>query len=165
MLFKSVSNGQKKSPLSEFFKKNKSMVYLLPILFVLIVVVAVMYSKPQNKPKQTVPSSASSQNTINNAGDQNLKVEVLPQMERVKQPEKLDISQVGDPFESGETTLYLKGIVISDDTDAAIIETDSRAYIVSVGDSIDSYWYVEKIENQKVTLKDRNGMNLVLTMN
>jgi hypothetical protein len=165
MLIKSGTNDRKKNPLSEFIKKNKSMVYLLPILFILIVVVAIMYSKPQNKAKPAVPSSASSQNAIDNTGNQNLKVEVLPQMERVKQPENLDISQVDDPFEAGESSVYLKGVVLSDNTGTAIIETDSRAYIVSVGDSFESFWQVEKIEERKVTLKDRNGVNLVLTMN
>lgn len=168
MLIKPVSKGQKKSALSEFMKKNKSLIYLLPILFIGIVAVVVMYSKPQNKPKpKPIDSSlVSSQNGPDNASDQNLKVEVLPQMERVKQPGNLDISGVGDPFEAtGEPSLYLKGVVLSDKSDTAIIETDSRAYIVSVGDSIDSFWHVEKIEDRKVTLKDRNGVDLVLTMN
>ncbi len=167
MLIDSGSQNPKKSALSEFMKKNKSMVYLLPILLIGIVAVVVMYSKPQNKPKPkpTAPASANSQNNSGITGGQDLRVEVLPQMERVKQPEDLNLSQIDDPFEEGEPSLFLKGIVLSEKNDTAIIETGSRAYIVSVGDSIDSYWHVEKIENRKVTLKDKNGNDLVLTMN
>lgn len=167
MLIKPGSKDLKKSALSEFMKKNKSMVYLLPVLLIGIVVVVALYSKPQGKTKQnsTVPASASSQNKPEIAGDQSLNVEVLPQMERLKLPVDLDISLVEDPFETGETSVYLKGVVLSDKKDTAIIETDSRAYIVSVGDSIDSFWYVEKIEDRRVTLKDKSGNDLVLTMN
>lgn len=167
MLIDSGSKNPKKSALSEFMKKNKSMVFLLPILLIGIIVVVVMYSKPQNKPKpnSSTPASANSQNSPETTDGQDLRVEVLPQMERVKQPEDLNLSQIDDPFEEGEPSLFLKGIVLSEKTDTAIIETGSRAYIVSVGDSIDSFWHVEKIENRKVTLKDKNGNDLILTMN
>lgn len=160
-----VSKGRKKSAFSDFLKKNKSLAFSIPILLIGIVVVVVMYSKPQSKPK---PAAGNTVQDTKTPGGKDLQVEVLPQMERVKQPEDLNLSGFNDPFgtnESSESSIYLKGIVLSDKSDTAIIETNSRAYIVSVGDSVDTYWVVEKIEDKRVTLKDKNGNDLVLTLN
>jgi type II secretory pathway component PulC len=165
MLIESSSKGQKKNALTEFMKKNKSMVFLLPILLIGIIVVLVMYSKPQNKPEPSIPSSANSQDDPQTPDGSDLKVEVLPQMERVKQPKDLNLSQVKDPFEAAEPSVFLKGVVLSDKTETAIIETESRAYVVSIGDTIEPYWQVESIEEKKVILKDRNGEDLILTLN
>lgn len=168
MLIESGSKNPKKNVLSEFMKKNKSMVFLLPVLLIGIIVVVVMYTKPQNKPKPkpAVPSSTTN-NIPGTPGSQDMKVDVLPQMERVKQPEDMNLSEVTDPFSTGETgeqSLFLKGIILSEDKDTAIIETASRAYIVSVGDSIDSFWHVASIEEDRVILTDSSGSSLILAL-
>lgn len=105
------------------------------------------------------------QETSKTPAGKELQVEVLPQMERVKEPLDLNLSEANDPFGAGEPSVFLKGIVLTDKSDTAIIETASRAYIVSVGDSIDAYWVVEEIEDKKVTLTDKNGNDLILTLN
>lgn len=166
MLNGSFSKRRKKSALSDFLEKNKSLVYTVPIMLIGIIVVVIMYSKPQNQPKpvQPVSSGEKAPGGTQTSDAIGLQVEVLPQMERIKQPENLNLSEINDPFNTDEPSVYLKGTMLSDKQDTAIIETDGRAYIVSVGDSIGAYWVVEKIEDKKVTLVDTDGDNLVLTL-
>jgi|LSQX01.2.fsa_nt_gb type II secretory pathway component PulC len=157
-MFESGSRGRKKSAFSEFIKKNKSLVYLLPILVVVILVAIILKLKPA---KQMKPPSQPNVGATTDA----LKVEVLPQMERVKPSEDIDFTKTNDPFSTNEAVAFsLKGVLLSEEKDAAIIETGSRTYIVSAGDSIGSYWVVEKIDDKKVTLIDRDGNDLVITL-
>lgn len=157
-MFESGSRGRKKSAFSEFIKKNKSLVYLLPILVVVILVAIILKLKPA---KQMKPPSQPNVGATTDA----LKVEVLPQMERVKPSEDIDFTKTNDPFSTNDTVAFsLKGVLLSEEKDAAIIETGSRTYIVSAGDSIGSYWVVEKIDDKKVTLIDRDGNDLVITL-
>ncbi|MBP7177176.1 MAG: hypothetical protein KBA53_13300 [Thermoclostridium sp.] len=170
MLNEKGSKSNKEGAFAQFMKKNKSLVFLLPVLLIAIIVVVVMYTKPKNKQQPAIPTSAEAQQKPDLPNDQKLQVEILPQMERVKLPEELNLSRVTDPFTAGETgetveqSLSLKGIVLSENTSTAIIETGSRAYIVSVGDSIDSFWHVESIEEKSVILTDINGSSLILAL-
>ncbi len=170
MLNEKNSKNKKEGAFAQFMKKNKSMFFLLPILLIAIIVVIVMYSQPKNKQQPIIPSSTGSQQNPDLTNGQNLQVEILPQMERVKLPEDLNLTLVTDPFGTGETvetveqSLSLKGIVLSENTRTAIIETESRAYIVSVGDSIDSFWHVASIEEKSVIITNVNGDSLMLAL-
>ncbi len=152
--------GRKKSAFLEFFKKNKSMTVLLPLLLIAILFLIIVYSGflGKSKPASAIPSQ-------NNGLPENLTghtVEILPQMQRITQPDVSAQSQSRDPFSSSGTVLVLKGITLSEDN-TAIIETENSVHIVSAGDIIEETWNVEEIREDGVVLKGKEGTETLLS--
>lgn len=167
------NNGSgKKSALSEFFKKNKSLTVLLPVLLVGVIAVVIIYTSQGNQSKPASagisPTKAAQQanntNNNNNAGS-NLtgpSVEILPKMERNTKPDVSIDANMKDPFASDEPVMRLKGIMLSGENSTAIIEAENTALVVCAGDKIGDAWSVVKIEAESVVLKGREGNETVL---
>lgn len=161
------TNGKKELP--DFFKKNKSLIVLLPVLALGIVAVIILYAKP-GTPKKPVSASTPPKTTVtpekknNETALNGNNVEILPQMERVTKPELPAEGDIRDPFasEKAPPVMTLKGIAFSGDKSTAVIETEDRAYVVSAGDKVAEQWNVVKIEPQSVTLQDIDGNSIIL---
>jgi len=166
-------NNGKKSALSEFFKKNKSLTVLLPVLIIGIIAVIIIYtsqgsqSKPASSgisPTKAAQSDSSNNNISAGSGLNGPSVEVLPNMERnTKSYVSID-SNMNDPFASDEPVMRLKGILLSGENSTAIIETEYIAHVVSVGDKINDTWSVAKISGEGVVIKGREGNEAVLKL-
>lgn len=161
------ANGKIEMP--EFFKKNKSLVVLLPVLAIGIVIVIFIYARPAQPSKKA--STSTPPKTAANSGQKNPEapldgnnVEILPQMERVTKPDLPIEGNVRDPFASqpAPPVMTLKGIACSGNGNTAVIETEDRAYVVSAGDKVAEKWNVLKIEPQSVILQDADGNSITL---
>jgi len=142
-----------KSMFSEFFKKNKNAVYLLPILGVVLIVAVILLVNGEIKIPVT---NIGLQNQINdNAVDKDVditanSIDILPKIERKEEDDKYNSSSSANPF---ELPMKVSGIVIgSYEQSIAIIETSQTSHIVKVGDFIDNLWEVKKIEENGVLL-------------
>jgi type II secretory pathway component PulC len=148
--------GRRKNILQEFFKTNKSMAVLLPVLVVAVIALVIFYSSSDSKPV------SGKQNDLTQAGISGQAVEILPQMERIKKPDTESGTGKRDPFISGGYSLTLKGITLHDEKSTAIIETENRAYVVSAGDIIEDNWTIQRIDTTSVLLKTKEGNELIL---
>lgn len=150
---------KKESAFSEFFKKNRSLTVLLPILTVGLIVVVILYSNPDGlvTPASSDLTSNGAKQTLNGRT-----VEVLPQMERVTKPDVTPSAR--DPFSSHTAIVpVLKGITLSDGKNTAIVETENRVYVVGTGDNIGDTWAVKKIDASGVVLEGTDGNEVVLS--
>lgn len=78
-MFDKGRKGRRKSNFTDFFNKNRSLTILLPLLLVSIIALIIVYSTMGNTAK---PSS--SQISLENGEMSGQIVDVLPQIERVK---------------------------------------------------------------------------------
>lgn len=152
--------GRKKSSSSEFFRKNRLLIILLPVLIIGIAVAVILYLNPGGIISPGTSDFTS--NGIVQTGLTGQAVEVLPQMERVTQSE-VSLSDVRDPFSLKEAVPVLKGITLSGEKSTAIVETDNRVYVVSVGDLIGNTWTVEEIGEAGVILERNDGKEVYLS--
>jgi len=133
---------QDKSSVKLFFEKNKSLVFLLPLLAVLIVVAVIVLTRSD----KAVATADFSETTGYNSENQ---VIVLPQTNRIIDEQTI---LKNDPFES---PLRLTGIIYSNDSPLAIIETGNLSSIVGVGSTVGaSSWKVVRIDRETVFLSD-----------
>ena len=148
-----------KAIFSEFFKKNKSAVYLLPLMMVLLVVVIIMYSggfkdravATNGNQNQTTNNTSSTSENSKGTSSEN-KVEVLPQTERTADDEK-ENTNTSNPVNPFELPMKLSGVLVGSNGDGvAIIETSQNSYIVREGELINNTWKVSKIEEKGVLL-------------
>lgn len=158
------TTAKKDSALQTFFKENKSLALMLPLLAVLIIAMIIVYASggkdnttavsgnPDNPPAAAEASIPSDQP----------KVEVLPQIERQGQ-EKAEVDVTKDPFEA---PMKLSGILTDSDGKAmAIIESGGVSYIVQKEGLIgESTWKVLSIYESSVML-DSNGRSMLLELN
>lgn len=147
------------SGLKKFFKQNKTLVFLLPVLLILIIVVVIIYiPKGAKQPDSGVQTMA--ENTLTKSN----KVDVLPQTERVTDEEAADKADstvaekdenvVKDPFEG---PLTYNGVLINNNGDnIAIIEGNGKSYLVRQGDVIGDSLKVDSISADEVVLKDND---------
>lgn len=155
-----AAKERKKNAFSEFFRENKSLKVLLPILVVGIIAIIILYSNPDGGAKPA-SSDLTSQDT-NQTGLYGKTVEVLPQMERITDP-GVSLAQVRDPFSSNVVVPVLKGITLSGEKNTAIVETENRAYVVCTGDIIGDAWTVEEIDASGVVLKGKDGNEITIS--
>ncbi len=165
-------NSGKQSAISDFFKKNKSLTVLLPVLLIGVIAMVIIYTSQGNRSRPASagvsPTTAEQQanDTNNNAGaGSNLpgqSVEILPMMERNTKPDASIDTNMKDPFASGEPVMRLKGIMLSGESSTAIIEAENTALVVCEGDKIGDAWSVVKIADESVVLKGREGNEAVL---
>jgi len=171
---KDKSNNNLKAKISDFTKKNKTLVYLLPVFAVLIIVLIVVYSTMGTSGGT---KSGTAQNTAGTAAtmsgkdiesllsDTENKVEVLPNVERSQETQAgagETAAADASAEAGGEEILYnpfeqpitLSGILYADDGNSvAILETVSKSYVVRKGDVVGSVWKVEQITDSSVVLK------------
>ena len=145
-----------KNALSNFFDQNKSLKVLLPLLVVAIAAVIIVYSSLMSN-----SNPASSQlNPTNNNKPTGPAVDVLPQIQRTKFTE-VD-KNIKDPFSSGNTaTIALKGIILYEEKNTAILETQESSYVASEGDKVEG-WTVKSIDAEQVLLISTEGNELTL---
>lgn len=145
-----------KNALSNFFDQNKSLKVLLPLLVVAIAAVIIVYSSLMSN-----SNPASSQlNPTNNNKPTGPAVDVLPQIQRTKFTE-VD-KNIKDPFSSGNTaTIALKGIILYEEKNTAILETQESSYVASEGDKVEG-WTVKSIDAGNVILTSAEGNELTL---
>jgi hypothetical protein len=171
---KDKSNNNLKAKISAFTKKNKTLVYLLPVFAVLIIVLIVVYSTMGTSGGTkggTAQNTAGTAETMSGKDIESLlsdtenKVEVLPNVERSRETQAGagETAAAGVNAEAGgEEILYnpfeqpitLSGILYADDGNSvAILETVSKSYVVRKGDVVGSVWKVEQITDSTVVLK------------
>lgn len=148
--------------LQKFFRENKSLTFMLPILVILIIA-AIIINLSFGNDKETAkanPSSTEPSNVNSSAIDTNQpQVDVLPQIIRADNPENVELQK--DPFES---PMKLTGIIFSSLKSTAIIEWGGYSYIVETNDNIgNSKWKVTRIENDSITL-DNGSESIVLVL-
>lgn len=164
------------SALQKFFKENKSMVFMLPLLAVLIIVVVIVYSNMgkddsnqanvnvTTTPSPTTAAVAQVSPTPTPLAIESTqtepKVDVLPQTER--ESDEAETKVVKDPFEA---PMKLTGIFrYSDDKAVAIIESGNSSFIVGLNEIIgETSWKVLRIYEKSVTL-DSNGNSMLLEL-
>ncbi|NLC68403.1 MAG: hypothetical protein GX754_06385 [Clostridiaceae bacterium] len=159
---KNENNSSFKSRIDAFFKKNRTLVYTLPLLLVLVVVLVIIYSN-----QDIAGYFGSRPATVENLDDEKIaglikeaegKVEVLPNMERtleIKEGEgaatNLGNETLYDPFQQPVT---ISGILYDEKgKSVAIIETGEKSYVVIEGDSVNQNWKVAEITSSTVVLK------------
>lgn len=135
---------QEKSSIKLFFEENRSLVFLLPLLAVLVVIAFIVLSK-SNK-ALTTSADFSEDNRLSSENQ----VIVLPQTNRVIDEESSAVKK--DPFES---PFVLTGIIYSQESPLAILESENISSIVGVGSTVgDSSWKVVSIDKDTVTLSN-----------
>lgn len=142
----------------EYFKKNKKMVFMLPVLAVLIVVLIITYSGVLGGKKSKPKPIQASESMPGPEMDGKRQVEVLPQVTRSVEPSKEDSSVLKDPFKSplANMNMILKGIFENESgLNYAIIEADGTSYVVKTDDTIGAYKVIS-VGNGKVLL-DSDG--------
>ncbi len=167
-------NNNLKAKISDFTKKNKTLVYLLPVFAVLIIVLIVVYSTMGTSGGTkggTAQNAAGTAATMSGKDIESLlsdtenKVEVLPNVERSQETQAgtgettvagVNAEAVGEEilYNPFEQPITLSGILYADDGNSvAILETVSKSYVVRKGDVVGSVWKVEQITDSSVVLK------------
>lgn len=166
-------NGGRKSALASFMKQNKSLMFMLPVLAVLVIVLVIIYW-PKKPPSSTgdpsaipaTPSiSASSEASESTpANMEGAAVVVLPQVERLQSGDTMNPdTPVKDVFSADTDSFVLKGLLISSHGNhRAIIETGTSVFVVGVDDALTDKWTVSTIESQQVVLKSEDGSEKIL---
>lgn len=172
-------NIDSEGKIGQFFKKNKSLVFVLPILFVLIIVLILVYSNQgTNNTKGTKDtgsaltdlsnneasnSNGSADSTNSNTEDKkaDVKVEVLPQ--KVRTTDQMNYEEYTpsqkDPFEQ---PMVLSGVLLGDNEEKlAIIESGGKSFVAKEGDTVGKYWNVEKIKEDGAVLSRGGGDSVV----
>jgi Tfp pilus assembly protein PilP len=152
-----------RSKFGQFFKRNKTLVFALPILLVLIVVLIIVYSN-LGTDKSTVADLPDNDITNNKAIDSTVsknedrpvdaKVEILPQKVRTEDQknEGGNVTSQIDPFEQ---PMVLSGVLVNDNGDnIAIIESEGKSFVVKEGDTVGKNWKVEEIKEDGVILNN-----------
>ena len=146
--------------LQKFFRENKSLTYMIPLLVILIIV-AVIINVSSGNDKKTVKtdSKAKPSETSTQIDTNQPQVDVLPQIIRSDNTEAVE--QQKDPFES---PMKLTGIVYSSLKSTAIIEWGGYSYIIELNDIVgNSKWKVTRIEKDSITL-DNGSESIVLVL-
>lgn len=145
------------NPKEGFFKKNRSLVIMLPILAILVVVVIVVYSGVLGTGSPAAPDSQATQanaaETEATAANEQAKVEVLPQPERIYDSSKKEVASTAtkDPFKG---PMRLDGILVGEEGNSvAIITAGGGSYIVKVNDLVAGTWKVTGIDSKSVMLE------------
>ena len=104
-----------KEAITEFFKKNKSLVVLLPLLVVMIIAAIILYSTGDKPPKNTENYTVSgNKNQTGNLSastgssadiPSGNKVEVLPQTERTIDQENKNVENQNEKDKNGSNSL------------------------------------------------------------
>lgn len=155
---------KKESAIQTFFKENKSLAVMLPVLVVLIIAMIVIYSgngdAGKAEPVTSDIAASPSPGTGTVPVDQP-KVEVLPQVVR-KTASQGESASINDPFEE---PMKLSGILTNSRGEAiAIIESAGISYIVRPDDNIgETPWKVVSIYESSVML-DFNGESQLLKL-
>lgn len=140
------------SGFKKFLRENKSLKYMLPMLFVLIVIFIITLVSGTLNGEKNIPVSQNSDGLISNDDviDISLpQVEILPQIIRSNNLENTEVKK--DPFEA---VMKLVGVIYSGPRSTAIIEWGDYSYIVKANDKVgDSEWSVVNIEKNSITLK------------
>lgn len=156
-MFGKGQKGRRKNDFADFINKNKSLKVLLPLLLISIIAVVIVYSTLGNNVKPA-SSQLNQQKNDENLGQA---VDVLPQIERAKNPDIIIDDKTKDPFSSDNAAMLLKGITIYKDKNTAIIETQNSAYVVCEGDVIEG-WNVRRIDTDGVLLVNTEGNEYTL---
>lgn len=154
-----------KKAVKDFFKKNRSLVFLLPMLVIMIIVLIVLYSTgnkaSENTGNYTVSGNKNQTESLSGSPgkDTNIpsgnKVEVLPQTERSadKDNENEGKKNESNPVNPFDAPMKLSGVIVNSDKDSvAIIETSIKSYVVREGELVNDIWKVSKIEEKGVLL-------------
>lgn len=166
-----VKQSGKDSAFRQFLSKNKSLVFMLPLLLVLVVVLVIIYTggggkKPaaSTSTPQHAGSTASSGGSVPSSIEGQAQVEVLPILERISSGEDDSVVASQDPFQK---PMKLTGIFMyaDDDRSMAIIEYGGVSYIVRKNDVIgESPWSVAEIYENSVMLASEDK-NILLELN
>lgn len=155
------NNGTSSSSgIKKFFEQNKSLRVLLPLLLVMIVVVAIIYVPKLFNNSSNVPASAANTTKQTQQTEQNSKVEVLPQTQRVidesaaTEADKATSESASpdkDPFIGPMS--YTGYVLNSNGDNIAVLEGNGRTYLVRIGDMLGENTEVQSITGEEVILK------------
>lgn len=149
-----AKKSENESAFKKFLSENKSLTFMLPLLAILIIVVIIVYSG-MGKEKNVV--SEKTPNTNNPIDTNQPQVEVLPQIIRSENGERVDVKN--DPFEE---PMVLTGVIYSESRSTAIIKWGGYSYIVKKDDYVgESQWKVRTIEKDKITLESENDSKVI----
>lgn len=144
-----MAKSENDSAFKKFLKENKSLTFMIPLMAILIIVMIFVYSGTAKDKKTVSDKSTDTKNPISTNQPQ---VEVLPQIIRSENSDKIDVNK--DPFEE---PMILVGVIYSESRSTAIIKWGDYSYIVEKNDVIgDSDWEVTAIEKDKITLESDN---------
>lgn len=157
-----AKKATEETAIKKFFRENKSLTFMIPILIILIIV-AIIINLPSGDDKETIknePSATEPSNTDAPLNTDQPQVDVLPQIIRSDSSEAIE--QEKDPFES---PMKLVGVVYSNTKSTAIIEWGGYSYILRLNDIVgNSKWEVARIEKDSITLDNGTESRvLVLT--
>lgn len=147
--------------IQKFFRENKSLTFMIPLLVILIIVAIIINFSLGNDKKAVKTNSnlVSSTDTHAPIDTNQPQVDVLPQIIRSDNTEAVE--QQKDPFES---PMKLTGIVYSSLKSTAIIEWGGYSYIIELNDIVgNSKWKVTRIEKDSITL-DNGSESIVLVL-
>jgi|GEM_PF-369682 len=150
----------KENVISRFFRENKSLVVMLPLLAVLIVVLIIVYSGSGSEQEVTSDVATPSQSADTDVNDRT-QVEILPKTERAAEIDEDNSTAVQDPFAS---PMKLRGLIIYSDRDKskAIIEYGGCSYIAKKDEAIgDSDWTVADIYEKSLMLSSGEKSQLL----
>lgn len=149
-----TNRPEQDSAIKKFFKENKSLTFMLPVLVILMIILIIIYSGTgDSKGNQDVPAASGQETASPVPVDESAlaaqpQVDVLPQFLRSATEGAIEV--IKDPF---ETPIKLKGIVYADSRSTAILEANGISYIVKEDDVLgESTWKVAFIENDSITL-------------
>jgi hypothetical protein len=164
-------SGKKESKAQKFFKENKSLVFMLPVLVVLIIVLLYIYvfsgifgskkqvSAPQTtNPAVTTPSKGTSQDT-SSSGEGEKILNLLPIRERTLSDSEI----LKDPF--GTSQYQLKGIVYSEKgISCCVISAGGVSYVLEKNGEIEDVLKVVDIKKETVTVEEIGGNRVILSL-
>jgi hypothetical protein len=164
-------SGKKESKAQKFFKDNKSLAFMLPVLVVLIIVLLYIYvfsgmfgseqqvsAPPTTNPTITTPSGESSQMTSNTDVGERI-LNLLPIRERALSDSELQ----KDPFRTSQ--YQLKGIVYSEKGNSCcVISAGGVSYILEKNGEIDDVLKVIEIRKETVTVEEVGGNRVILSL-
>lgn len=149
----------KETAFNRFFRENRSLVVMLPLLAILLVILIIVYSGGEKPVLSDVPAPSSTP-AVDSIINDKAQVEILPKTEREKESAESD-STLQDPFAS---PMKLRGVLLYQDPDKslAIIEYGGYSYIVKRNENIgSSAWTVSEIYETSVMLESGGKNELV----
>lgn len=163
-----MSEKKDNTKLKKFFEENRTLVFTIPLFFVLIIVVVLVYliggsgsdKKAEVTPDQTnnLQQSSTAEPAVSQTpAAVGTEGTTLPQNERNKDSEEISRNPFADPYR-------VSGIIYDKSGNSlAIIEAENKSFIVETGEEVSGYFKVINIEEKKVVL-EVEGKELVLAL-
>lgn len=168
-----MADKQSKTKLKKFFEENRTLVFTIPAIIILLIVVILIYAlrgndtkisenitptpEPNQQTEQQVIETEKPESSTDVPSNSGTEGTTLPQTERDKDIDEISRNPFADPYK-------VSGIIYDKSGDSfAIIEAENKSFIVKTGDQSGDYFKVLNIEEDRVVL-EVDGQQLVLTL-